>query len=316
MEKILTQICMKNCWNTKTQEIHNAYPEGSFKRLFWEEQLRAAQAKDPRQVRWHPLIIRWCLNLKLLSSAAYHATRTAGFIALPSERTLRDYTHYFKHQPGFQQELNRQLLKESKVNELSEQRKYCGIVFDEMKIKENLVYDKYTGSVVGFTNLGEINDDLLALERECKDDQEHPPVANHILVLMVRGIFFKLEFPYAHFGTVGITADQLFPIVWDGIRQVEGVGLKVIFITADGASPNRKFFRMHRELNDTTPIYKTRNPFAQEERWIFFISDPPHLIKTTRNCWSHSALNGTRLMTVSRVITVKYTYIVYVRVCI
>ena len=172
---------------------------------------------------------------------------------------------------GSNKNLTDNFLKESKVNELSEQRKYCGIVFDEMKIKENLVYDKYAGSVVGFTNLGEINDDLLALERECKDDQEHPPVANHILVLMVRGIFFKLEFPYAHFGTVGITADQLFPIVWDGIRQVEGVGLKVIFITADGASPNRKFFRMHRELNDTTPIYKTRNPFAQEERWIFYL---------------------------------------------
>ena len=77
----------------KTPEIVEAYPEGSFKRLFWEEQLRAASKKDMRQVRWHPLIIRWCLNLKLLSSSAYHAVRTAGFISLPSERTLRDYSN-------------------------------------------------------------------------------------------------------------------------------------------------------------------------------------------------------------------------------
>ena len=295
--------------NDKTQDVQTVYPEGSFSRLFWEEQLRAARAKDPRQVRWHPMIIRWCLNLKLLSSAAYHATRTAGFIKLPSERTLRDYTHYFKHKPGFQPELKKQLLKESQVNELSEQRKYCGIVFDEMKVKESLVYDKFTGSVVGFTNLGEINNDLCALEQECREDREHAPVANHLLVLMVRGIFFKLDFPYAHFGTVGVTADQLFPIIWEGVRQLEGGGLKVIFITADGASPNRKFFRMHQNpCGGGTPTYKNLNPFAQDNRPIFFISDPPHLIKTTRNCWSHSAMNGTRLMTVSRVIIICHVH--------
>lgn len=231
--------------NGKTHEIQNVYPEGSFGRLFWEEQLRATKAKDPRQVRWHPLIIRWCLNLKLLSSSAYHATRTAGFIKLLPERTLRDYTHYFEHCAGFQPELNQQLLKESKVHGLRGPHKYSGIVFDKMKIKENLAYDKYTGSVVGFTNLGEINNDLLALERECKNDQEHAPVANHLLVIMVRGLFFKLDFPYAHFGTSGVTAHQLFPIVWEGIRQVESVGLKVIFIIADGASPNRIPMKIH-----------------------------------------------------------------------
>ena len=91
-----------------SEEIKKMYPEGSFQRLFWEEQLRAARVKDSRQMRWHPLLIRWCLNLKLISSAAYHATRSAGF-KLPSERTLRDYTHYFKSRAGFQIEVNQQL---------------------------------------------------------------------------------------------------------------------------------------------------------------------------------------------------------------
>ena len=66
--------------NGKTNEIQNFYPEGSFGTLLWEEQLRATEANDPWQVCWHPLIFRWSLNLKLLSSPAYHATRTAGFI--------------------------------------------------------------------------------------------------------------------------------------------------------------------------------------------------------------------------------------------
>ena len=186
-----------------TQCVKTAFPEGSFRRLFWEQQLDAAKVTDARQVRWHPLLIQWCLNLKLMSSATYHATRTAGFIRLPSERTLRDYTHYFKSRPGFQREVNEQLQKETSPNNLSEQRKYCGILLDEMKIKENLVYDKFTGGVIGFINLGNINDELLSFEQEFLSDQDHRPIANHLLVLMVRGIFFKLEFPLAHFGTKG-----------------------------------------------------------------------------------------------------------------
>ena len=283
----------------KSPEIEKAYPEGSFKRLFWEEQFRAASKKDPRQVRWHPLIIRWCLNLKLKSSSAYHAVRTAGFISLPSERTLRDYSNYFKCKAGFQLELNQQLHKEAKVNDLQESRKFCSIVIDEMKIKENLIYDKFSGEIVGFTQLGEVNNELLKLERDCKSDMDHPPLAKHLLVLMVRGIFFKLDFPYAHFGTETATADILHPIIWEAVRQIESIGLKVICITADGASPNRRFFRMHKTGIRSSLTYKAENPYAEDgKRWIYFISDPPHLIKTTRNCLSHSGNGSTRLMKV------------------
>ena len=44
----------------------------------------------------------------------------------------------------------------------------------------------------------------------------HPPIANHVLTIMVRGLLFKLEFPYADFGT-GVTMDVLYPIVWEAI---------------------------------------------------------------------------------------------------
>lgn len=222
---------------------------------------------------------------------------------LVSERTLRDYTNYFESKPGFQLEVNKQLVKESRVKTLTEAKKFCGIVLDEMKVKENLVYNKYAGEVIGFTKLGSINDELLQLEQEClkgtATNQEHPTIATHLLVLLIRGIFIKLNFPYAHFATSGVTADLLFPIVWEAIRQVEGIGLKVLFITADGASPNRTFFRMHKATGDIPITYKTLNRYAETERYIYFFSDPPHLIKTTRNCWSHSGLNGTRLMAVS-----------------
>ena len=119
-------------------------------------------------------------------------------------------------------------------------------------------------------------------------------------MLMVRGLLFNQQFPYAHFGTQGVTAELLFPIVWECIRRLEASELNVIFVTADGASPNRKFFRMHRAVGDKSKyVYKTCNPYSKETpRSIYFFADPPHLLKTVRNCWSHSGPNGTRHMKV------------------
>ena len=126
----------------KADIVTNAYPEGSFARLFWEEQLKAATT-NPKQVRWHPVIIKWCLSLKLMSTSAYHALRSSGFIKLPSERTLADYTHYFENKAGFQIDVDKQLLDEANLAALPECRRYVALIIDEMKIKEGLVYKKH-----------------------------------------------------------------------------------------------------------------------------------------------------------------------------
>ena len=114
--------------------------------MFWEEQLKATYISNVRQVRWHPVIIKWCLNLKLLSSSAYHTLRTSGFVKLPSEQTLYDYTHYFKLKTGFQDEVNSQLVEEIEKLNVKESQKFVGLLVDEMKEKEGLVYSKHSGS--------------------------------------------------------------------------------------------------------------------------------------------------------------------------
>lgn len=114
---------------------------------------------------------------------------------------------------------------------------------------------------------------------------------------MVRGITSNLKFPLASFPTMSITADFLYPIIWKGIRLIETsvASLKVLFITCDGASANRKFFKIHGEVNDF--IHFTENPYSDDNRRIYFISDVPHLIKTTRNCFCNSyAHKNTRKM--------------------
>ena len=107
------------------------------------------------------------------------------------------------------------------------------LAVDEMKIKEDLVYDRHTGEIVGFVNVGGINNDIIETElnKQCESVSNHPPVATHVLVFMVRGIFIKLNFPYAHFPTSNLTAHQQFPIVWEAIQRLEAAGLKIICVT-------------------------------------------------------------------------------------
>ena len=59
--------------------------------------------------------------------------------------------------------------------------------------------------------------------------------------------------------------------------------------TADQASPNRKYFKMHKLVDGnagTDVAYWTKNIYTQEN-WFFF-PDTPHLIKTLRN-WLFSS---------------------------
>ena len=144
-------------------------------------------------------------------------------VKLPSERTLRDYTHYIKSAPGFSEEVDQMLEEEAKLSELPEWKRHVTLVLDEMKVKESLVYNKHQTKVIGFVNMGDIGDHLDQLERDI-GNEKIPHVATHVLTLMIRGIFFHLHFPYATFATTTIKSDYLFLIVWEAIERLEKCG--------------------------------------------------------------------------------------------
>lgn len=51
-----------------------------------------------------------------------------------------------------------------------------------------------------------------------------------VLLFMVHGLFNSVKFPYAHFATKNITADTLFPIVWEAVEHLEISELNVIAV--------------------------------------------------------------------------------------
>lgn len=138
------------------------------------------------------------------------------------------------------------------------------------------------------------------MEERINDRSEvaNQEVATYVLGVMVHGLFNTLKFPYAHFPTTTTTADSLFNIIWEAVERLEFLGFKVIALTGDGVSPNRKFFQLHKigaSLSDKTfngVCFRTPNYYSDEKRYIYFFSDVPHLMKTARNCWSHSYNTG------------------------
>lgn len=118
-----------------------------FFKLFFKEQKKRWLGKAGR---WHPMLIRYALLLHSRSPSAYNLLRDTGVLKLPSSKTLKDYTHYIKPQCGFQFERIDEL--KNSVNNLKGHQRCVGLIFDEMKIFESLVY--HSDRLVGFVDLG------------------------------------------------------------------------------------------------------------------------------------------------------------------
>ena len=143
-----------------------------------------------------------------------------------------------------------------------------------------------------------------------------PELASHMLVFMARPVFKpSLSFAIAMYPSSCITGEKLFPVVWEVIETLEINFLPVISVTSDGASPNRRFYKL---CKDRGIDYKTRNPFSPD-RYIYFFCDPPHLLKTAHNCFSNSYSHSkNRKLQVSSTTkhTTMYTVCMYSTQCI
>ena len=112
---------------------------------------------------------------------------------------MRDYKNYIHPTRGFNPAVINDL-KQKTVN-FSGAERFITILFDEMKIQEDLVWDKYSGELIGFVDLGDINTNYATL----KNVEE---LATHILVFLVKSIVNPLSFSFASFATTGISSSR------------------------------------------------------------------------------------------------------------
>jgi len=74
------------------------------------------------------------------------------------------------------------------------QSSYGVVLFDEIYVKQGLVFEKSIGALFGFTDLGEVNNQLDEFETSLKHNASllQRPLAKTIIVFMFKGLFTNL----------------------------------------------------------------------------------------------------------------------------
>jgi len=83
-----------------------------------------------------------------------------------------------------------------------------------MKIQQDLLWNKHSGELIGFVDLGDgdLNSAVL------KDVDE---LATHILVFLVKSITNPLSYSFATFATKGVSSFQIYPLFWRAVFLLE-----------------------------------------------------------------------------------------------
>ena len=97
------------------------------------------------------MIIKFCLAIADKSPTAYKEIQLTwqkqnGILLIPSQRTVRDYRNYIRLQREFNPEVVNELT--SKTQDFTDMERFTVLLFDKMKVQEDLVWDKNTGNLL------------------------------------------------------------------------------------------------------------------------------------------------------------------------
>ena len=128
---------------------------------------------------------------------------------------------------GFNIDVMDRLKHNIKFDSLKPHQKNVSLIWDEIHIKSGLAFSRPTGKLIGYTEMGDINNDLKAFERQLEQEEdEDRELATIVLTFMVRGLFTYCNYPIGFFASHnGFDGSQLYPLVWEAVRVCESQGL-------------------------------------------------------------------------------------------
>ena len=297
-EEDMTEIVKEAFKNSK---------DGSLQKLFLEQQIAASNRKGMRGMKWHPLMIRLALQVRMVSASAYNVLRNSGFVKLPSERYLFDYSHVFEAKPGINFDVVNDVAKEvAGLKGKASHKDLHVLMSDEVHVSKGLVQKKSTGELVGYVNLSEVQQELSSLEEKVKavggggqpsTAPKNPPIATKIQSYMIRGVSSHICAVVASYPVSSMSSCDMYDYTWEVVEACESHGIKIVPKVCDGGTTNRGFIDLNppSTQTDSGVVFDTMNLYAPERK-LFFISDPPHLLKTARNCLYNSGRKNSRKM--------------------
>jgi len=269
----------------------------------------------PKGMRFHPIVLKWCAELAgKCGQGGYNLVRE--ILPIPSLTTVNSYrqsqTSYRvvsrENLKLFSQELTRRNCKG-----------LGGIHWDEIYIKKGIKVCARTNQLVGFEDLQIPENIVEAINLEEKEPKEanadqvfqhsinensstddnstcydtdgeltvtsSRPVAKIILQFFWSSIEGDFAWPIASFPINKLNAKTLGNCVWSTISILSEIKfgknsdkkIQVLYGVCDGATHSSAFFNQYGSIN-----WMTENPY-NDNKPIFWLSDPPHMIKKLRN---------------------------------
>ena len=210
---------------------------------------------------------RYAVSDKMMALSIFYQSRKAYGIlsklfALPSKQTLQRSMQNTNVMPGFVDTIFDAL--KLKISALDDKDKYVALVFDEMTLKNDLIYNHGLDKIEGFEDLGDLGTSHF--------------IADHALVFMVQGLLSKWKQPLAYFLTAGtVKSDCLQQLTRKCLDKLDEIGLQVKAIICDQGSNNRSFLQTLEGVSIKKPYLIHKN------RKVYVVYDPPHLLKNVRN---------------------------------
>lgn len=154
-------------------------------------------------MRWYPLILKWCLRMYSKSHSIYSELRESGFLKLPSGRTLSDYKNFCSSKSVWQISVLEGMRNNFIEKKISGVGKFGCLLFDEVKIKEGLLFDPSSWELVGFIDL-QVDSDSGTESIATTTSTVQENLATHVLQFYFKSMF--TNFPVLIFLTRGISA--------------------------------------------------------------------------------------------------------------
>ena len=225
---------------------------------FHKNQMRLSKNR-PKGRRYTNKDKIFAISLYYQSPKSYRQSRNLFY--LPTPRTIRRWLEGMEFESGFKSDILNILQK--RVDKMSEKEKLCVLLVDEISLKEGLNYNESKDMVEGLEDFG-----LLGRTKQ---------TANQGLVFMVRGLTTNWKQPIAYFFAQGTTPEaNLATLLRQCIRKLFDMGLTVKVCIGDQGVGNRGAFNIL-GISETRPYIEMNN------QKVYFMYDPPHLLKSVRN---------------------------------
>lgn len=209
---------------------------------------------------------RWCMEDKDMAMKLYLASPRAyralsKYFCFPTKQTLLKTISHISMETGFSNTCLFALKSIAKT--MKNPYKTCIISFDEIKLQKGLAYNSKLDKIIGY----EYN----------IDQNSQPKLATHALVFMVRGLCKKWKQVFgSFFSSNTLSASLLQNLLTNAITKILDCGLNPICVVCDQGTNNQ-------ELSHKLKISESKPYFYVNDHKVFFVHDPPHLVKCMRN---------------------------------